>query len=171
MTDNKIRKTSNAEFFAKYTHPRWQKKRLERMEQAGWRCESCESEEKTLHVHHKSYKKGASPWEYENDELECLCEDCHAEQHGIQEHSENTPPNSIFAEQSVLGALITDNSVWEKISGKLSEIDFYLNSHKLIFRTITKLVEQQIPFDIVTLSESLKSTGNLENIGGHSYSI
>ena len=171
MTENKTRKISTAEFFAKYKHPRWQKKRLERMEQAGWRCENCESDDKTLHVHHKSYKKNHAPWEYENDELECLCEDCHAEKHGIQEHSENTQPNSIFAEQSVLGALIINNSMWEKISSKLSEADFYLNSHKLIFRTIIKLVEQQIPFDIVTLSESLKSAGNLENIGGLSYLI
>lgn len=85
MTDNKIRKTSNADFFAKYKDPRWQKKRLEVMQHAGFRCESCESEEKTLNVHHKSYKKNHNPWEYDKWELECLCEDCHAEKHKIKD--------------------------------------------------------------------------------------
>lgn len=82
----KPRKTSStADFFAKYKDPRWQKKRLEKMQTAKFRCESCESKEKTLNVHHKSYKKNHNPWEYEDYELECLCEDCHAEKHGIKD--------------------------------------------------------------------------------------
>jgi hypothetical protein len=59
--------------------PRWQKKRLEVLESNGWACEACGSATKTLHVHHPKYKNGSMPWEYEKDELEVLCEDCHAE--------------------------------------------------------------------------------------------
>ena len=82
-----------------------------------------------------------------------------------------TPPNSIHAEQSVLGSLIIDNSAWDAVADKLSEGDFYLRSHKLIFRAISQLAEQLIPFDIITLSESLKSLGELESVGGLSYLI
>ena len=58
--------------------PRWQKKRLEVLNEAGWQCRYCSSGERTLNVHHKRYRAGAKPWEYESDELEVLCEMCHA---------------------------------------------------------------------------------------------
>lgn len=58
-------------------HPKWQKKRLEILEAAGFECECCGGKEKTLHVHHKYYQKGLKPWEYPDDSLQCLCEDCH----------------------------------------------------------------------------------------------
>lgn len=57
--------------------PRWQKMRLHKLEEAKWRCASCLSAEKTLNVHHKFYRRGAAPWEYELKELEVLCEECH----------------------------------------------------------------------------------------------
>jgi replicative DNA helicase len=47
-----------------------------------------------------------------------------------------SPPSSIHAEQSVLGSLIIENGAWDTVADKLSEVDFYLRSHKLIFRTI-----------------------------------
>ena len=59
-------------------HPKWQKRRLEILQRANFRCESCDDAEKTLHVHHKRYRKGAMAWEYEDSELTALCEDCHA---------------------------------------------------------------------------------------------
>ena len=36
---------------------------------------------KNLHVHHKYYQIGNSPWEYHNDALITLCWDCHEELH------------------------------------------------------------------------------------------
>ena len=62
-------------------HPNWQRKRLEVLEAAGWKCESCDASEKTLHVHHKRYVKGREVWDYERSELEALCEDCHESAH------------------------------------------------------------------------------------------
>lgn len=57
--------------------PRWQQRRLKTLERAGWMCEECGNSERTLHVHHKLYRKGAAPWEYTDAELKCLCEHCH----------------------------------------------------------------------------------------------
>lgn len=57
--------------------PLWQKKRLEIFERDNYTCQYCGSTTKELHVHHKTYKKGANPWEYDNDDLISLCHDCH----------------------------------------------------------------------------------------------
>jgi 5-methylcytosine-specific restriction endonuclease McrA len=80
MTMSK-RNTSTSAFFAKYKHPNWQKKRLEVMEKADFECENCGDKDATLNVHHRFYVSGRDPWEYDVDELVCLCEDCHKYQH------------------------------------------------------------------------------------------
>lgn len=42
-----------------------------------FRCRLCNASNKFLNVHHIFYKKGAKAWEYDNDSLLTLCEDCH----------------------------------------------------------------------------------------------
>ncbi len=79
------------------------------------------------------------------------------------------PPNSIQAEQSVLGGLMIDNQTWDSVADKLVEIDFYQRNHQLIFRAIAQLAEKQSPFDVITISEALDAIGELENVGGLSY--
>lgn len=64
-------------YFEKLKDPRWQKKRLEALDNAEWRCEYCYESEYTLHVHHKVYFKGRDPWEYDIEQLAVLCEVCH----------------------------------------------------------------------------------------------
>jgi hypothetical protein len=58
--------------------PRWQKKRLEILNRDLWKCRICGASNKTLHVDHKEYTKGADPWEYADYQLQTLCKDCHA---------------------------------------------------------------------------------------------
>ena len=58
-------------------NPLWQKKRLEILERDNYMCQYCGNTTKELHVHHKTYKMGAAPWEYDNDNLITLCHDCH----------------------------------------------------------------------------------------------
>ncbi|MBS3965052.1 MAG: replicative DNA helicase [Methylomonas sp.] len=79
------------------------------------------------------------------------------------------PPNSMQAEQSVLGGLMLDNQTWDSVADKLGEDDFYRRDHKLIFRAIAQLAEKQDPFDVVTLSEVLEARGELHDIGGLAY--
>lgn len=57
--------------------PRWQKRRLSVLESAGWKCSDCGATDRTLHVHHTHYVRGRKPWEYDDHDLMCLCEDCH----------------------------------------------------------------------------------------------
>lgn len=63
--------------------PQWQKKRLEVLEAAGWKCSECGAEDRQLQVHHRRYIAGAKPWEYENADLAVLCDRCHEAEHGI----------------------------------------------------------------------------------------
>lgn len=84
MTRRKYTKKSS-DFFEKYRHPNWQEKRLRVMEAAGFKCRHCGDTETTLNVHHISYLKGRDPWEYENEELVCLCEACHEEMHSTED--------------------------------------------------------------------------------------
>jgi len=89
--------------------------------------------------------------------------------HDYSLDSLKVPPNSIQAEQSVLGGLMLDNQTWDSVADKVVEADFYRRDHKLIFRTIEQLAEKQIPFDVITISEALEATGELDNAGGLAY--
>jgi len=53
--------------------------RLKIMERDGFACRKCAAKDKTLHVHHHYYTKGAEPWEYDDEVLVTLCNDCHAD--------------------------------------------------------------------------------------------
>jgi replicative DNA helicase len=79
------------------------------------------------------------------------------------------PPNSLEAEQSVLGGLLLDNDAWEKVSERLVEDDFYRKDHRLIFRALRFLAENSRPIDVVTLHEFLEQEGEADEIGGLAY--
>lgn len=79
------------------------------------------------------------------------------------------PPHSIEAEQSVLGGLLLDNNAYEKISDLVSEADFYRDEHRRIFRAIQRMQERGKPADVVTVAESLDTTGETEHTGGLAY--
>jgi replicative DNA helicase len=79
------------------------------------------------------------------------------------------PPHSIEAEQAVLGGLMLDNYDWDQVVDRITENDFYRLDHKIIFRVMTDMVLQSKPLDIITVSEALERSKDLENVGGLSY--
>ncbi|WP_133137090.1 replicative DNA helicase [Legionella rowbothamii] len=79
------------------------------------------------------------------------------------------PPHSVEAEQSIIGGLMLDNQVWDKISTKLCEADFYRTEHRILFRAISVLSKKDQPFDVVTLLDTLKSHNELDDAGGEAY--
>ncbi|USQ14736.1 replicative DNA helicase [Legionella lytica] len=79
------------------------------------------------------------------------------------------PPHSVEAEQSIIGGLMLDNQVWDKISTKLCETDFYRTEHRILFRAISGLSKKDQPFDVVTLLDTLKSHNELDDAGGEAY--
>jgi replicative DNA helicase len=79
------------------------------------------------------------------------------------------PPQSIEAEQSVLGGLMLDSSAWDKISDHVTETDFYRADHRLIFQHIAHLAGNNHPVDALTVAESLERSGKLAEVGGQAY--
>jgi len=79
------------------------------------------------------------------------------------------PPHSIEAEQSVLGALMLDNSSWDHVADLISDTDFYRRDHQTIFRALAALAEKGDPSDAVTVSEFLDNRGELDDAGGLAY--
>lgn len=79
------------------------------------------------------------------------------------------PPQSIDAEQCVLGGLLLDNQRWDAIADRLSIDDFYRREHRLIFSAISSLCHENSPADVITVSERLEQTGDLEAAGGLAY--
>jgi replicative DNA helicase len=69
------------------------------------------------------------------------------------------PPQSIEAEQSVLGGLLLDNSTWDSIADRLRAEDFYRRDHQQIFTAIAELSARSEPSDAVTLAEYLAAKG------------
>ena len=78
-------------------------------------------------------------------------------------------PQSLEAEQSVIGAMIIDKSAIAKALEKLNEEDFYRDGHKVIFKAIREMFSKDMAVDLVTLLEYLKSTDMLEKSGGVTY--
>jgi len=80
-----------------------------------------------------------------------------------------TPPNSVEAEQSVLGAMMQDENAVLQAAEALSTDDFYQPAHREIFEAMVALHHQQRPIDLVTVDAELTRRGTLEGIGGTEY--
>ncbi|WP_434297995.1 replicative DNA helicase [Clostridium sporogenes] len=78
-------------------------------------------------------------------------------------------PQSIDAEQNVLGAMIIDKTSIAEAVEVLKSEDFYKDSHKIIFSGIIELYQKDIAVDMLTLTENLKSRDKLEAVGGVTY--
>ena len=79
------------------------------------------------------------------------------------------PPQSIEAEQSVLGALLIDRDAVIEVADALRPDDFYRAHHGEIYGAIIELYERREPVDVVTVSEVLERHGQLEAVGGAAY--
>jgi len=76
------------------------------------------------------------------------------------------PPQAVEAEQSVLGSLLLDADAIIKIADQLHVEDFYRPDHQTIYAAILSLFEHRRAIDVVTLTEELESTKQLERAGG-----
>ena len=81
------------------------------------------------------------------------------------------PPQSIEAEQAVLGGLMLAPDAYDRVGDQITEQDFYRRDHQLIFRAIRELAERSKPFDAVTLGEWFESQGLAEQVAGGAYLI
>ena len=78
-------------------------------------------------------------------------------------------PQSLEAEQAVLAAMFNDRDAILEVIPLLKESDFYRHDHGVLFATMRKMNEQNIPVDLVTITAQLDKDGNLEKAGGITY--
>ena len=76
------------------------------------------------------------------------------------------PPHSIEAEESVIGSILMDPNILEDVLEEVRYSDFYLEKHKIIFKTIEQLFSAAQAVDTVTLIDKLRNLGILEKVGG-----
>jgi replicative DNA helicase len=89
---------------------------------------------------------------------------------GIDDSLRRVPPQSVDAEQSVLGGILLDNTALDRLAEVLQADDFYREAHRKIFRGMRRLSERSEPVDLITLSEELRGRGGeLADVGGAAY--
>ena len=77
-------------------------------------------------------------------------------------------PHDIETEQAILSGLMINNNGFKSI-GKLKPDDFYKQAHQIIFKSMLKLLSTGKSADLVTIVPYLKSTKQLEKMGGYKY--
>ena len=87
----------------------------------------------------------------------------------MSEYQGVTPPNSVEAEQSVLGAMLQDGNAVLQAAETLIPEDFYQPQHKEIFDAMIALHREQKPIDFITVDAELSRRGTLEGSGGTAY--
>jgi replicative DNA helicase len=87
----------------------------------------------------------------------------------LEDALRKVPPQSLDAEESVLGGILLDSHALDRVIETMSDADFYRESHRKIFRAMIALSEKGEPIDLVTLTDTLKARGELQDIGGATY--
>ncbi|WP_027892205.1 replicative DNA helicase [Calidithermus chliarophilus] len=81
------------------------------------------------------------------------------------------PPHNLEAEASVLGSVLLDSEVLDRLEGSLSAEAFYKEGHRKIWLAMEHLRARNEPIDLVTLSDELRTRGELDEVGGLSYLV
>ncbi|WP_329903416.1 replicative DNA helicase [Porphyromonas pogonae] len=79
------------------------------------------------------------------------------------------PPQAIELEEAVLGAILLEKDAYGQVSELLKPSSFYVKAHEHIYEAIMTLALNQQPVDMLTVTEQLRRTDNLEAVGGPSY--
>jgi replicative DNA helicase len=87
----------------------------------------------------------------------------------LQRAVKKIPPQNTEAERSVLGSALVDPDSIDRVREFVSEKDFYIQSHQVIFAAIVELSRRGTPADLVTISDYLKAQNLLESVGGVQY--
>ncbi len=79
------------------------------------------------------------------------------------------PPQAIDLEEAVLGAMMLEQNALTNVVDILKPDVFYKESHQKIFKAIHQLFSDSEPVDILTVTQKLQKSGELEAVGGAYY--
>jgi replicative DNA helicase len=86
-----------------------------------------------------------------------------------QQESLRTPPQNIDAERALLGSIMLRPIVLSEIMDSINEDDFYVQKHRIIWRSMMDLSRVGDPIDLVSVTDKLRTLNLLEQSGGASY--
>ncbi len=78
-------------------------------------------------------------------------------------------PQAIQAEVAIIGAMLTDPLAILDATSKLRTEDFSTDTHRRIYKAVMALLEVGYAVDLITVSDSLSKTGELDSVGGSAY--
>jgi replicative DNA helicase len=84
-------------------------------------------------------------------------------------HQGKLPPQAIDLEEAVLGAVLLEKHAIYKVANRLQADMFYLDAHRDIWEAVMHLYLQQMPLDILTVTQELKKQQKLDAVGGAYY--
>jgi replicative DNA helicase len=83
--------------------------------------------------------------------------------------SDRTLPHNLDAEKCVLGAILINNTVFNQAAEVIDAQDFFRDAHRRLFDTMVSLTDRSEPVDLVTLTDELAKSGELDDVGGPAY--
>lgn len=83
--------------------------------------------------------------------------------------TDRIPPQSIEAEQALLGAMLLSKEAVDAGSTILMADDFYGPGHRHIFKAIVELYNKSITADVVSVCQYLKDHNQIDDCGGREY--
>ena len=78
----------------------------------------------------------------------------------------NKPPQALDVEEAVLGALLIEPNCIDEAMDELVPSCFYSEKHRMVFEAMRSLRSESVALDLLSVSQKLKSQGNLEAVGG-----
>lgn len=79
------------------------------------------------------------------------------------------PPQARELEEAVLGAILIEKDAISYVSDILKVESFYVDAHGTIYEAIQNLFGKSQPIDLLTVTEELRKSGKLEEVGGAYY--
>ncbi|MBU1186143.1 MAG: replicative DNA helicase [Acidobacteria bacterium] len=80
-----------------------------------------------------------------------------------------TPPHSLEVEQTVLGGILVNGKNLNVVLSLIRVEDLYSEKNRTILEKIIQMADKGISLDLLSLSEALKKSGSLEDVGGGAY--
>ena len=79
------------------------------------------------------------------------------------------PPQAKDLEEAVLGAVMLEKGAFDTVVEILKPECFYVDAHQRIFKSMKSLANKSQPIDILTVVEELRSSEELDMVGGPYY--
>lgn len=87
----------------------------------------------------------------------------------ISNEGSRIPPQNLEAEQSVLGSVLLKDKTFGTVLELLEAKDFYRKAHQIIYESMIELFDRNEPHDLLTVTNLLKDSNQLEEVGGAAY--